>query len=161
MLCQLGTSGVCPLAGQVDTGASSLVAPALPLLSEEGEQFPCTCTVARAALQEAEMCCIPGKEARCGIWPLALSAEVAKHCWLRFIRNSADNLHLLTGLQNTPGSSLQCAASLMEWMGVFSFKINFLLSHELQLKLAKLWFPRVVCYFHPSCEYKQLRNTLL
>lgn len=157
MLCQLGTSGVCPLPGQVDTGASSLVAPALPLLSEEGEQFTCTCIVDRAALQEAEMCSIPGKGILCGIWPLALSAEVAKHCWL----NSADNLHLLTGLQNTPGSSLQCAASLMGWMDIFSFKINFLLNHELQLKLAKLWFPGVVFYLHPSCEYKQLRNTLL
>lgn len=78
------------------------------------------------------------KGARGGIWPLALSAEVAKRCWLGFIRNSADNLHLLTGLESTPESSLQCAASLIEWMDVFSFKGNFVLNHKLQLKLAKL-----------------------
>lgn len=42
------------------------------------------------------------------------------------------------GLKSPPASSLRCAASLMEWTGVFLFKVNFVLNHELQLKLAKL-----------------------
>lgn len=95
------------------------------------------------------MCCAPGKGAWDGIWPLALSAEVAKRCWLGFIRSSADNLHL-TGLKSAPASSLQCAASLTEWMDIFSFKVNFVLSHKLQLKLAELLFPRVyITHIHP------------
>lgn len=96
------------------------------------------------------MCCIPGKGARGGIWPLALSAEVAKLSWLRFIRNSGDNPCFFRGLKSPPASSLQCAASLMEWTGIFLFKVNFVLNHELQLKLAKLWFPGIhITYIPP------------
>lgn len=39
LLCQLGTSGVCPLLGEVDIGASSLEAPAFLFLQRKGNNF--------------------------------------------------------------------------------------------------------------------------
>lgn len=146
MLLQLGSRVVCHLLGWW-TDAFSLVAPlsAVPSQFREGGIISLHLHFGRsqpqrfgAAFQKLmEVLCIYDVGAWGGIWPLAFSAEVAKVVWLGFIMNAGGSLSLLTGSKSIKASSFQCTVSVLEWTDLVSLKLNFVLNHELQLKLAK------------------------
>lgn len=144
-LCSASWGQVGP--GEVDIGASSLVASAFLFFQRKGSNFLAPAFWTGQPSRSRGDALHSRERSSGGIWPLALSAEVAKQCWLSCIRNSADNLHLLTGLKSIPASSLQCAASLIEWKDIFSFK--FCIEPQASVKTCKVVIPKSIQYFQP------------